>query len=887
MFRKTNSRRKSNRKSLRKAFERLESRLPLTVPFGAGPLDTGEYMLGDIAVTVVFFESQGALSTEDWTESHRNEVKGTIEEAVLWWEDTFDLQNSVHELDFQLDYTYADNPVPINYEPINNSGYEFETWIGDFLDHAGATRTDEFTDDVRNFNHSQRIAHDTNWAFTIFVINSETDDANTGDGGKFGSPGNLRAFALPGGLFMASPSTRPASTFAHEMAHQFWAMDEYLNSSQTYDSFRGYYNTQNLNAAEGHPNFSSRVISLMGSQSELLAAYDAHTSSPSSLEMIGWKDSDSDGIFDVLDVPLIFQASATIDPSTNRMHIVGTASVDVLPNMNPEGTQNSITINQLSHIEYQIDGGNWITGPIFDSYAADIDFEITLPDSNFHTVNIRVVDQTGHIFSETLAADTTSGGTTAIAGISGTAFIDANQNGTHDFGEPSLAGWEIALVDAAGNPIATQTRIEPDDETSGHVYTGDYPGITLSGFGDSVQSEFPEISARTSVLSSTGNQAFHSYDHGSWTNTWSRERALRIDLDSPVGFLSIDAIANSSGDIGQLEVYDSEGNLLARSLTSALESGEFETLQIERATGDISYALVRGHLDYSVVLDNLVVGRKNTATTDANGAFSLPVDASGTYQLRANSSEIGETFLQPSDIEVNFTVGGWLPGQSIAVSTMPGIWHNPVLAADVNNNQSIDLQDVELIRDELVTPQLTTGTLTIYRSFAAAHQSGQPYLDINNDGVLSSQDLLLALEAYLDPASNQQVDPEPEPETSPQQLLDSEGTIVTTVPSESKIDTTPAMEWVAETISEPTVTTYGLTEFEPSRTLIANDASQTGAVVVPHDPTLTDQLFADLGIQDASILLSTRVEIEYSLQAISPDEARSIDISLIENDRLL
>ena len=48
--------------------ELLEPRMLLSVvPLGALPQDTGEYMLGDVAVSLVLMESAGTENSEDWT----------------------------------------------------------------------------------------------------------------------------------------------------------------------------------------------------------------------------------------------------------------------------------------------------------------------------------------------------------------------------------------------------------------------------------------------------------------------------------------------------------------------------------------------------------------------------------------------------------------------------------------------------------------------------------------------------------------------------------------------------------------------------------------------------------------------------------------------------
>lgn len=87
----------------------------------------------------------------------------------------------------------------------------------------------------------------------------------------------------------------------------------------------------------------------------LCDAFEAHTSSPSSLELIGWRDSDGDGLMDVLDVPFTLEGTGAYDPDSGVYRFVGESSVQTLPNLNPresalptESLQNDITINRIS-----------------------------------------------------------------------------------------------------------------------------------------------------------------------------------------------------------------------------------------------------------------------------------------------------------------------------------------------------------------------------------------------------------------------------------------------------------------------------------------------------------------------------------------------------------
>jgi hypothetical protein len=285
-------------------FEQLETRAVLTaLPFGAMTDDTGEFMLGDVAVTVVLMESDPALApsdnlpapqgrnapVENWSAAQIAAVKARITTGLQWWEDTLDALPNVRDglLDFEIDWTYADSPVLTGYEPIDRPSNDFSLWIYDFLNEVDFDQSGDFSTDIRAYNDFKRQQVGADWAFTIFVVNN----ANDADGFFHTSGAFRQAFSFAGGRFMVVPSSRPASTYAHETGHQFWALDEYLGGS-TYTARRGYYNTQNTNSADNPAPGFVQANSIMANDNplpKLSNAYAAHTSSQSSLQMLGWK----------------------------------------------------------------------------------------------------------------------------------------------------------------------------------------------------------------------------------------------------------------------------------------------------------------------------------------------------------------------------------------------------------------------------------------------------------------------------------------------------------------------------------------------------------------------------------------------------------------------
>ncbi|MEX1041886.1 MAG: hypothetical protein WDZ51_14700 [Pirellulaceae bacterium] len=756
-FNRTPSRRVRKTPGVGSRFERLESRLPLSaVPFGAGPLDTGEFMLGDVGVNVVFFESDGSIDTdtETWTESERQKVKQNIEEGLEWWVDMLALQDTIHHLNFVIDYTYADNPVPTGYEPINNVASDFPLWVGDFLDYVGIERSgdsqSQVADDVRRFNHQQRVEADTNWAFTIFVANAE----NHQDG--YFPPGSVRgAFSIAGGSFFAMPSGRPASTVAHETTHQFWAFDEYAASS-SYTATRGYYNTQNTNAIDGNPDPDSRELSLMGSQNDLIAAYNSYTTSQSSLETIGWRDSDGNGIFDVLDVPLNLTATSQYDPTTGSMRVVGSGSVGTLANQNSSGTKNSVTINRLDQLEYRVDGGDWVLAMDLDAYMVDFDVNVSIPGAGEHLVEFRLVDQTGLIYSDIFSTSTIDIGVSPGPGVYGTLVYDVNRDGDYDAGEPPLAGWTVSLLTPAGNPAPAQVVIDPDHYNHQTELNQIVNGVTLSAYGSGIASSWDYVMARDSQFSSTGGRSFFNYDNTqSWNHTWSTNRRLRIDLDEAVSRISIDAIGINSNSSGRLEAFDAEGNLLGTYTTGQLNSGVIETMGLELSAPEISYVIVAGHqsaagLPGTVALDHLQIGLPATAVTNALGGFHLPFHLSGDFQvLLTPPIQDQDKFSLPTPTTIATVNGAVSEPLPLVAFTNAASWHNPVNPLDVLEDNQLQLSDIEAMIEEFLNPQYTTLTELGTREFSQAHEVGLPFFDVDNNGRLNFNELTFLVNTWL------------------------------------------------------------------------------------------------------------------------------------------
>jgi len=203
-----------------------------------------------------------------------------------------------------------------------------------------------------------------------------------------------------------------AQVSAHEIGHLFWALDEYAEAGQdhSYTTRSGYYNVQNTNAAYNRPaNAGAQVSSIMAGANLQSSAFSNYTSSISSLEMIGWRDTDGNGILDVLDTPLTMKNTAgNFDLQTRTFTFTGTSSVTALPNQNTQATKdlrNDITLNTVDKLQYKLDGGDWVTLDTFYGGTTNVRVgtTVTLADisTGQHTIVFRTIcERTGVVSAE-------------------------------------------------------------------------------------------------------------------------------------------------------------------------------------------------------------------------------------------------------------------------------------------------------------------------------------------------------------------------------------------------------------------------------------------------------------------------------------------------------
>lgn len=713
-----------SRRALR--LESLEQRnLFAALPLGAAPMDTAEYMVGRVAVVPILLESNGQIdpNTENWTPESIQATLAKIRSGVDWWSEALDRLGTVHELEFVIDDQFALNPYETPYEAISRPSQFHSTIVGAFLEDQGYGDAGSIDNAIRLFNNDARQRLQTDWAFSILIVNSANDDdGQFGPGSEFNN-----AFAYPGGQYVVAPSTRPVSTITHEVGHIFWARDEYPGGGSWTDR-RGYYNAQNWNASDNPTQGFVQEPSIMRSGTGLSQSFFSYELPESTMAMLGWRDSDGDGIFDVLDVPLSLQGSGRYNQGTGVFSFSGFATAVALPNQNSAGFQNDITLNRVDRIEYRIDGGAWQTATTIGKQFGDVDFQLVLEP--FSSIEIRAIDDSSTVTSAVYGSDSFLP-LLAGASIGGVAYLD-NGTGEAENSPALLSGVTATLVRADGTSLPFGT-IDPDQFTTG-IALPPTPGVTFTALGQVLDGRVGTLAA----ASSTGSRAFGFFSNqtGNWQSRWAPDKKLVITFDEPVGNVELDAVGLSSfsQSFGRLEAYDASGALLSRYSTSGLLTGRSETMVVTDAAGRIASVRAFGHALSDVGLDRLRYGSPSELQTSSDGVFEFSGVPDGDYRLHLTAENLIYSF--PMSGEVFSIQNGVSSSIAAGFQRVRSPWTNPVDQFDVDQNTRVEPLDALRILNDLAQ----NGSRTLRDPSQI-----NVFIDANNDGILTPLDALVVL----------------------------------------------------------------------------------------------------------------------------------------------
>ncbi len=361
-----------------------------------GYTETSEYFVGRVAVGIVLPESDGSAdpSTEDWTEDERALVLSEITAALDWW--------AAIEPNAHLTFVYDDGtaaPITTGYEPVSRCYNDQSLWIAEVMEKKGYTASSYF-DQVRRYNNDLRDTYDTDWAFTIFVVDSSNDNDNRFSDGYF-------AYAYLGGPFTVmtcgnngyGPHNMDAVA-AHEIGHIFLALDQYYSAHQPCTRQAGYLGAENQNSQYG--DCASDEPSIMRGQTW---PYRDRAIDEYARGQVGWRDSDGDGILDPVDTTLSVISAAYVADVERSNLLTFTGSVQDDPYPSP--LRRSVIINTIDQVQYRVAGGEWTDAQpadgAFDTYAEAFTFTTSPLPTGELDVDLRVLDSAGNELIQSIA----------------------------------------------------------------------------------------------------------------------------------------------------------------------------------------------------------------------------------------------------------------------------------------------------------------------------------------------------------------------------------------------------------------------------------------------------------------------------------------------------
>jgi hypothetical protein len=365
-----------------------------------GYYDTSTYMAGSVAVGIIFPESVGSVNTETWDTARMDQVRDEIADALSWWANNTSGPGN-------LSFTYVqERQVPTSYEPIKMSAATQEgTWIANVMSNLDNPYTSgDYWDRVLAYTNDLRNTYDTDWAFTIFVVDSKNDTD-----GWFAD--DYFAYSYIGGPFMVvtydSDGWRASrgditDVIAHEMGHIFMAGDQYDSSGCTRTEKFGYLAIANGNCDTIVNGIVDGAPSLM-KNGDTASGLDIYARG-----QIGWRDTDSDGTYDPLEGLAVVLESTPVTPTAlHSLSYSGYARVAPWPHATCSPSYNcgtsDITILDIDSIDYSVDDNRdeapWTDASNDGSLDNDVEtFSFTTEDlpAGTHTIYVRATDSYGN-----------------------------------------------------------------------------------------------------------------------------------------------------------------------------------------------------------------------------------------------------------------------------------------------------------------------------------------------------------------------------------------------------------------------------------------------------------------------------------------------------------
>jgi MYXO-CTERM domain-containing protein len=371
------------------------------LPRNAQVQDQSAFAMGTIRWNVVFVQGNGTIQPqqETWTAAEILNVQNKVTAAKNYWEGLTAGFNPACRLSVDINYVNGAAPLLTGYEPSKDTS---EVWINSIMSQLGYNSANRYTN-VRNFNQAERLAAGKNWATTIFAIDNTSAGLTSYAYAYFGGP-----FTIVENNAAGWQPQNYNMVLSHEMGHIFMALDEYAASGAKTTDRGGYLNVLNSNASldgNGNPVTPPQPNALMLNNGNFNTHVPFSPSVPSS-QMFGFRDTDADGIPDILDtLPSLTGNNAGSNPLTGLFNFSGSLEVTQLTNQNPlnvgfSNSQSAMTIDTVSSAYYSLDGGLPALFPAsdgtYDGYLESLGFSIPGLAFGPHTVDVYGLNNVGN-----------------------------------------------------------------------------------------------------------------------------------------------------------------------------------------------------------------------------------------------------------------------------------------------------------------------------------------------------------------------------------------------------------------------------------------------------------------------------------------------------------
>jgi hypothetical protein len=303
--------------------------------------ETSEYLIGRVAVGVILLESNGNIdpATESWSSPRESEVISQIQNGLFWLENYMPSANVSFIYEIHL-------RVPTSYEPINRPHTDQRLWIEEAMTYLGYPGISHVTQ-VREYINDLRVNLEADWAFAIFVVDSYNDPDGRFTSERSDGQGKMSAHSFLGGPYLVMTYDNGGYSIsnmdyvtAHETCHIFYATDEYNGRTE----ISGYLGVQDMEGSEC-----------------MMDKANVWWLCTNSMEQLGWRDSNGNGLLDIVDTyPSTILYPYYANPTNqNTLVYCGFVSEVPYPNNNPLGYGRDITINTITDVKFRVNGGPW------------------------------------------------------------------------------------------------------------------------------------------------------------------------------------------------------------------------------------------------------------------------------------------------------------------------------------------------------------------------------------------------------------------------------------------------------------------------------------------------------------------------------------------------